>query len=150
MWMVMIAAVAGIAAYFLLRGPTGTGAGSTRNLVKDHPDLPSKSLNPSEVDNQENVVVWEFLAPNLSTACVYARNNAGVRRKKADCIALPLPDCGSETCACHYRPVFEQRRSHRRKDHDRRESVRFDDTEDRRKATDRRKDVKQWQDERKH
>jgi hypothetical protein len=144
MWLLIIATVIGVTAYFLLRSSSGGPANPKNHSVPIKPDLPSRSMNPALIKNQDSVVAWEFLAPNLSTACVYARNNAGVRRNARDCAALPLPDCGSETCACHYRPVYESRKSHRRQDIDRRSSVRFDAGEDRRNSPERRKDVLDW------
>lgn len=148
MWLLIIAAVIGVAAYFLLRDASGSPAGPDKRSTLTNHDLPSRSLNPALIKNQHGVVAWEFLAPNLSTACVYARNNAGVRRNARDCAALPPPDCGSGTCACHYRPVYESRKSHRRQDIDRRASVRFDAGEDRRNSPERRKDVQDWHEKR--
>ena len=144
--MLLIVVVVGIAAYFLLRSPSGSNAGAKSLAGNSNPDLPSKSLNPALVKNQGNVLVWEFLAPNLSTACAFARSHSGVRKKASECIALPLPDCGSGNCACHYRPVFESRKSHRRQGLERRGSLRFDGSEDRRKLKDRRKEGKLWDD----
>ncbi|MBP7917205.1 MAG: hypothetical protein KAZ45_01935 [Arenimonas sp.] len=148
MWLLIIVAVIGVAVYFLLRGSSDNPASPKKRNVSSNPDLPSRSMNPALIKNQNSVVAWEFLAPNLSTACVYARNNAGVRRNARDCAALPPPECGSETCACHYRPVYESRKSHRRQDIDRRSSVRFDAGEDRRNSPERRKDVQDWHEKR--
>ena len=148
MWLLIIVAVIGVAVYFLLRSASDSPANPKKRSVSSNPDLPSRSMNPALIKNQHGVVAWEFLAPNLSTACVYARNNAGVRRNARDCAALPPPDCGSETCACHYRPVYESRKSHRRQEIDRRSSVRFDAGEDRRNAPERRKDVQDWHEKR--
>ena len=148
MWLLIIAAVIGVAAYFLLRGQPGSRASPNKHGKSISTDLPSRALNPALIKNQEGIVAWEFLAPNLSTACVYARNNAGVRRNARDCPALPLPNCGSATCVCHYRPVYESRKSHRRQDIERRSSVRFEPGEDRRKSPERRKDVLDWHEKR--
>jgi len=148
MWLLIIAAVIGVAAYFLLRAAPGNPANPSKRSASTGPDLPSRSMNPALIQNQQGVVAWEFLAPNLSTACVYARDNAGVRRNARDCAALPPPACGSETCACHYRPVYESRKSHRRQDIDRRASVRFEAGDDRRVSPERRKDVLDWHEKR--
>jgi hypothetical protein len=148
MWLLIVATVIGVAAYFLLRGSSDSPASPKKRIVSSNPDLPSRSMNPALIKNQHGVVAWEFLAPNLSTACVYARDNAGVRRNAGDCAALPPPDCRSGTCACHYRPVYESRKSHRRQDTDRRSSVRFDAGEDRRSSPERRKGVLDWHEKR--
>ena len=145
MWLLIITGVIGVAAYFLLRGPTDKSA-LAKGAVNRH--MPGRSLNPIEVKNQAGVVVWEFLTPNLSTACVFARNSAGTRKNAKDCIALPLADCKSENCACHYRPVYESRKAQRRHTASRRESIRFDTAEERRATSERRKDQMDWQENR--
>lgn len=101
-------------------------------------------LNPSGCKKIPSILAWEFVAPNLSTACQYAQNHHGVRRRAFECPALPLPDCGSHTCQCHYRPVMEERRRERRKTNDRRDEHRMKGVESRRKPHDRRKGQAEW------
>lgn len=145
MWLFIIAAAAGVLAYVLLRRPSSSPLKQKKRASTDHPDIPARTMNPAQIKNQNGVVAWEFLVPNLSTACTYARNNAGVRKSAGDCAVLPLADCGSETCICHYRPVYESRKIQRRQALDRRESVRFDAGVDRRNAPERRKGEPDWQ-----
>lgn len=107
-------------------------------------DIPARVFNPSRYKDMRSIIAWEFVAPNLSTACQYAQNHDGVRRQAFECPSLPLADCGSHTCQCHYRPVVEERRRQRRKTHDRRGELRMEGGEDRRKLHDRRKDQAEW------
>ncbi|HWR96337.1 MAG TPA: hypothetical protein VN248_06385 [Arenimonas sp.] len=145
MWLIIIAAAVGVLAYVLLRGEPSRPVKSKRPLSKGATEVPARTLDPTQFRNQAGVVAWEFLVPNLSTACAYARNNAGVRKSAMDCTVLPLADCGSETCICHYRPVYESRKVQRRQAVDRRESVRFDAGTDRRGSPERRKGEPDWQ-----
>ena len=107
-------------------------------------DIPTRVFNPSRYKDMRSVLAWEFVAPNLSTACHYAKSHTGVRRQAFECPSLPLADCGSHTCQCHYRPVVDERRRERRKVHDRRGELRLEGGEDRRKQHDRRKDQADW------
>ncbi len=107
-------------------------------------DIPARVFNPSRYKEMRSVLAWEFVVPNLSTACQYAKNHDGVRRQAFECPSLPLADCSSHTCQCHYRPVLDERRRERRKVHDRRGELRLEGGEDRRKLHDRRKDQADW------
>jgi hypothetical protein len=145
MWFIVIVLVVGLVAFYLLK-PKSAGRVAHDNRTKHVADLPSKVLIPSAIVNQPNIIVWEFQAPNLSTACEYARNNASVRKKAKDCAKLPLADCTSSTCICHYRPIYESRKNQRRHTQDRRNTFRFDNKEDRRHSEDRRMDQPDWHD----
>ena len=145
MWFIAIVLVVSLLAYYLLK-PKSAGVTTHHKHMQHASDLPSKILIPSAVVNHPNIILWEFQAPNLSTACEYARNNASVRKKAKDCANLPLTDCGSATCICHYRPIYESRKNQRRNTQDRRNSFRFDNQEDRRHSNDRRIDQPDWHD----
>lgn len=145
MWLFIITAAIGVLAYTLLRGASSSPVKPKRPDSAGTPEAPARTLNPTQFRNQAGIVAWEFLVPNLSTACTYARNNAGVRKDAMDCAVLPLSDCGSETCICHYRPVYESRKVQRRQAVDRRESVRFDAGVDRRGSPERRHSEPDWQ-----
>jgi hypothetical protein len=145
MWLFIIAAAVGVMAYVLLRGDSSRPVKAKQSHSTGAAEVPARTLNPAQFRSQNGVVAWEFLVPNLSTACTYARNNAGVRKNAMDCASLPLADCGSETCICHYRPVFESRKVQRRQAMDRRESLRYDAGADRRGSTERRKSEPDWQ-----
>lgn len=107
-------------------------------------DVPAKVLNPHGYAGIKSILAWEFMAPNLSQACQFARDNAGLRRSAQACTPLPEPHCNSSACLCHYRPIFEERRRQRRGAHDRRSEYRMDDKTDRREQYDRRKDNSHW------
>ncbi len=145
MWIAVVALVVGLIAFYFLKAKSSRHSGHDKH-TKHAANLPSKVLIPSAIVNHPNILVWEFQAPNLSTACEYARNNASVRKKAKDCANLPLADCTSATCICHYRPIYESRKNQRRHTQDRRNSFRFDNQEDRRHADDRRTDQPDWHD----
>lgn len=150
MWIgLIIAAIAitGLAYYYLKIGPAGKGnQGNGLTLA----DIPAKVPNPSRYSGIKSVVAWEFVAPNLSTACVFARNHDRLRLAAGNCTPLPLADCTSTTCACHYRPIIDGRQGQRRQNSDRRMAYRMDnDTKapERRKMADRRSENAGWDDE---
>ncbi len=145
MWFIAVVLVAALLAYYLLK-PKSAGVTTHHKHARHAADLPSKVLIPSAIVNHPNIIAWEFQAPNLSTACDYARNHASVRKKAKDCASLPLVDCGSANCICHYRPIYESRKNQRRNTQDRRNAFRFDNQEDRRHSNDRRIDQPDWHD----
>jgi hypothetical protein len=145
MWFLIVAILITLA-YFLFRNKTEQGLDSKANLNNGKSDIPSKVYNPANYNSFKNIIAWEFLAPNLSTACTHARNNAGIRKKSQDCAPLPLSDCNSESCLCHYRAIYDSRHQQRREQIERRESFRFSDNTDRRSVDDRRKDQTDWHD----
>jgi hypothetical protein len=145
MWFFLFFIIGGLVAYFLLSNSKKPSNMASNSNAK-HSDIPSKVLIPSNFISQKDIIAWEFLTPNLSTACNYARSNAGIRRKPQECVALPLADCGSSSCLCHYRPVYDSRKQQRREHAERRESFRFADVKDRRSTEDRRKEQTNWQD----
>jgi hypothetical protein len=146
MWVAILALLMFVAGYLMLRsrGRPGESAKSRHNILAD---IPNRVLNPSSYRNIPLIVAWEFVAPNLSRSCQYARDHAGIRKEAGSCTPLPLADCGSDACLCHYRPIFDERRRGRRKEHDRRSAYRMDDKQERRTVTDRRNDSRGWNDE---
>lgn len=120
-------------------GKAGKSGASAKAL-----DVPNKVLNPRSYAGVKSILAWEFMAPNLSQACQFARDNAGLRRSALACTPLPEPHCNSGACLCHYRPIFDERRRQRRDAHDRRAEYRMDDKGDRRTQYDRRKDSSHW------
>ena len=59
--------------------------------------------------------------------------------------ALPLPECTAHICPCQYKGLIEHRKSHRRAQEDRRESLRFEsERPDRRSLKDRWRKFDQW------
>jgi hypothetical protein len=147
MWLLLgLVVIGATVAFFYFKKNAPTAERPNRQDNKTRSDIPSHVLIPSSIKGHANILAWEFLAPNLSTACNYARNHAGLRKKAQDCAALPLSDCNSTTCKCHYRPIFDSRKRQRRQDLDRRNAIRFDAGEDRRKLEDRRANQPNWQD----
>ena len=145
MWVAILALLTLVAAvYLVLRGRTADSAKSRHNILAD---IPNRVHNPSSYKNIPLIVAWEFVAPNLSRSCQFARDHAGIRKEAGRCTPLPLADCGSDACLCHYRPIFDERRRRRRKEHDRRREYRMDDKQERRTGTDRRNEDHSWSDE---
>lgn len=146
MWMAIVTLLIILAAvYFIVsnRNRPATGGKSRHNIIAD---IPTRVLKPASYRNVPLIVAWEFVAPNLSKSCNFARDNAGVRKDSGSCTPLPLAECGSESCLCHYRPIFDERKRSRRKEHDRRTEYRMDDKEERRAGADRRSDNHSWND----
>ncbi len=144
MWLLIIT-IAIIVVFFAFRYKSNQGNPSA-HFKNDNSDIPNKVYRPSDYNSFTNIIAWEFLAPNLSTACSHARNNAGTRKKSQDCPQLPLTGCGTDTCLCHYRAVYDSRKQQRRAKYDRRDSIRFLENDNRRFADERRKDQSDWHD----
>jgi len=149
MWigLIVIICIAGTAYYLLKIVPA---AKANPASVLTLADIPAKVPNPSRYAGIKSVVAWEFLAPNLSTACTFARKHDRIRMPAGDCTPLPLADCASKTCECHYRPVIDGRYGQRRQDSDRRTAYRMQKDRkapDRRRMSDRRRENIGWDDE---
>jgi hypothetical protein len=147
MWVkifVLLAVVVAVYRFLRRRRQADDSGKSRHNILAD---IPNRVLNPSSYRNIQLIVAWEFVAPNLSRSCQYARDHAGIRKEAGSCTPLPLADCGSDACLCHYRPIFDERRRGRRKEHDRRSAYRMDDKQERRTVTDRRNENRGWNDE---
>ena len=149
MWigLLVIVVVACTAFYFLKLASSGK---SKTAGILTLADIPAKVPNPSRYAGIKSVVAWEFMAPNLSTACSFARKHDRIRMSAADCTPLPLADCGSKTCECHYHPVIDGRQEQRRQDRDRRTTYRMQkdiNAPDHRSMTDRRRENIGWDDE---
>lgn len=140
----VLLAVVGVVYLFLRRRRQADDSGKSRQNILA--DIPNRVLNPASYKNIPLIAAWEFVAPNLSRSCQFAREHAGMRRDAVSCTPLPLADCGSDACLCHYRPIFDERRRSRRKEHDRRTEYRMDDKPERRAGVDRRSDNRSWND----
>lgn len=149
MWIGLIVIIGILCAgYYFLK--TARSGKAKRAGVMRLADIPAKVPNPSRYAGIKSVAAWEFMAPNLSTACSFARKHDRIRMSAADCTPLPLADCGSKTCECHYRPIIDGRKGQRRLDSDRRTAYRMDNSTkapDRRRMTDRRRENAGWDDE---
>jgi hypothetical protein len=146
MWIAIVTLLIILVAVYLIlqnRNRPVTTDKSRHNAIAD---IPNRVMNPASYKNIPLIAAWEFVAPNLSTSCKFARDNAGIRKTAESCTPLPLAECGSDACLCHYRPIFEERRKSRRKDQDRRNDFRMDDKQDRRVKQDRRENNRSWHD----
>ena len=146
MWVAILALLTLVTAVYLILRSRGRPADSAKSRHNILADIPNRVLNPSSYRNIPMIAAGEFVAPNLSRSCQFARDHAGIRKDAGSCTPLPLADCGSDACLCHYRPIFDERRRSRRKEHDRRSEYRMDDKEERRAGTDRRNDNHSWND----
>lgn len=91
---------------------------------KGPPRRPGRMINPGE------------------ECCGAARRIATAWYPEGEVPHLPLDSCEHpQTCKCGWMRVLDRRATHRRSEHDRRVSVRFEDKDDRRTGRDRRKDA---------
>ena len=86
--------------------------------------------------------------PSAGSVCERARRLAGRTLDAADAPKLPLQDCARVDCRCRYEPLSERRRKTQRADNERRELIRFETKEPRRKTPDRRKRNTTWENKR--
>jgi len=82
--------------------------------------------------------------PANAKACEGAQLLAGKKLEQKDAPPLPLRSCGSVNCQCHYERVAKRGGGERRGESARRDSIRFETKEDRRKKSDRRKGNALW------
>jgi len=82
----------------------------------------------------------EWVLEIESPGCEAAHALVGQKFTQEEAPKLPLRDCKSGNCTCHYRYLPEQRKYHRRMRSDRREVIRFDkEKPDQRSRKDRRR-----------
>jgi len=82
--------------------------------------------------------------PVLSAACDHARSHVGKTFDALTAPALPMPGCNHTDCQCRYERAINRRRGERRVHSERRDEIRFQDKNDRRKNSDRRKANRTW------
>jgi len=82
--------------------------------------------------------------PSVGSVCERARRLAGRTLDAAEAPKLPLQDCARIDCRCRYEPLSERRRKTQREESDRRDLIRFETKEPRRKTPDRRKRNTTW------
>ena len=82
--------------------------------------------------------------PPNARVCEGARLLADRKLDPADAPPLPLSSCGSLNCPCRYERVAKRGGAERRGESARRESIRFETKEDRRKKADPRKGNASW------
>ena len=106
--------------------PAGKGEGKPRNQVEQ----------------------WgvRIAAPAKERACPQVQELLGKEFPIGKKPPLPVPDCPySHQCQCHYVKLFDRRRHERRKDQERRQAQRFEESnQSRRTGKDRRKSQIDW------
>jgi hypothetical protein len=96
MWIELIIIIGILCAgYYFLK--TARSGNPRHAGVMTFADIPAKVPNPSRYAGIKSVVAWEFMAPNLSTACSFARKHDRIRMSAADC-----------TPPCHW-PIVVQK-----------------------------------------
>jgi hypothetical protein len=91
------------------------------------------------------IVALTLRVANVACACEKAQKFADKTFLVADAPKLPFNDCGRVDCRCRYERVGNRRKGERRaSDHDRRDAIRFEMKDDRRKGKDRRKTNNLW------
>jgi hypothetical protein len=88
--------------------------------------------------------VFVLHIPANSNTCEGARLLEGRKLDPKDAPPLPLQSCGSVNCPCRYERVAKRGGGERRGESARRESIRFETKEDRRKRADPRKGNATW------
>ncbi len=133
---IVIAAVLGaIFVVLRLRGSGERSAAPPRALDRHTPTASLASRNRT---------MAVLHVPDMASACDFARHQAGTACESANAPALPLPGCTRVNCQCHYERVLDRRRGERRSGEERRDAIRFPDS-DRRENPDRRRSVRPWQ-----
>ncbi|HZP67363.1 MAG TPA: hypothetical protein VFB32_13765 [Rudaea sp.] len=82
--------------------------------------------------------------PDKNCACEFARAITGKSYSAEDAPKLPLAGCGVIACRCSFERITDRRRKNRRADEERRELIRFETKDGRRKQSDRRKQNTRW------
>ena len=94
MWVAILALLTLVTAVYLILRSRGRPADSAKSRHNILADIPNRVLNPSSYRNIPMITAWEFVAPNLSRSCQFARDHAGIRKDAGSCTPLPLADCG--------------------------------------------------------
>jgi hypothetical protein len=111
---------------------------------------PAKPTHEGKAEGKprNQVEQWgvRIAAPAKERACPQVQELLGKEFPIGKKPPLPVPDCPySHQCQCHYVKLFDRRRHERRKDQDRRQAQRFEDTnQSRRTGKDRRKSQIDW------
>jgi hypothetical protein len=113
-----------------------------RNVLRPTQHIDTQKLRA--VTMHTTTRVWEFCAPE--GACEMGRRAHGRRIEVDTGTELPSHRCGMVECHCHYRPVADHRAAERRSGDERREALRFEDNEDRRRGRLPRRHLNTWTD----
>lgn len=119
------------------KGAKGGTATPARPSAKPAPaGRPARVMNPRTAPAGQDLFILR-VAPTCTVTTslnghVYTRHNA---------IPLPMATC-TPGCACHYDVMADRRRGDRRKQADRRDSIRFEERTDRRQRD--RRDPNPW------
>ena len=108
-------------------------------------DRPSKPLSkPAAGVKSAARTTVTLRVPDPKCACEFARRIVGKTFEPDDAPKLPLAGCGLIECRCRYDTVTERRGKVQRKAEERRDLIRFETKDNRRKETDRRKSNTRW------
>lgn len=128
-FLLLLAVIAAAAAFLLWRRGRG-------------PDSAARGVRTRPAAADERKIVRFRAGPN---ACAPARQQAGRHVPAGEMPRLPLPGCRAQHCRCRFEAALERRVDQRRKQRDRRESIRFDSSGgDRRKKDRRRENADPW------
>ena len=108
-------------------------------------DRPSKPLSkPAVAAKPPARATVTLRVPDPKCACEFARRIAGKTFEPEQAPKLPLAGCGLIECRCKWSTVTERRSKVQRKTEERRDMIRFEAKDNRRKETDRRKSNTRW------
>jgi hypothetical protein len=124
MRILLLLAVIAVAAWYLL------WRGRRRSTTAD----PRRISRPSAAGADRSRI---RLRPGPG-ACAPARQQAGHRIPTSEMPRLPLPGCRVQVCRCRFEEVYERRSGERRKQRDRRQTIRYDEAGGDRRKKDRR------------
>lgn len=128
--LLLLAVIATAAWFFLWRGQRRSSAVDPRGISR----LSTRGADRSRIRIRPG--------PN---ACAPARQQAGHRIPTSEMPRLPLPGCRAQVCRCRFEEVYERRRGERRKQRDRRQTIRYGEAGgDRRKKDRRRGNADPW------
>jgi len=143
-WLILLALVVVVAA-IVFYARSASGPPSPRPVAPQRGDRPApaaskRGKSPSEAADEFRGVML-FPQKDCCEAVLKLRGRTFPERSAP---ALPVPDCGRESCNCQLHQVVGRRRGPRRLIPDRRSDVRFLAKGDRRKGKDRRGGVNMW------
>ena len=112
-------------------------------VIDDRPGKATFKIGGDAKTSSARVTV-SLRVPEPKRACEYARRIAGKTYEPEQAPKLPLAGCGVIECRCRFEHSAEQRAKARREKDERRDMIRFETKDSRRKNSDRRKTNTRW------